>query len=292
MVPRFLLAMAILSGIRAILPTEVFASLPSIVVTCVEILPALLCALVIVNLSFPPKTIEAGGYALLPFLLVPMVLLYDTIKRQLILLYPTYLTKGMDVWSLQALLTNASAVLLLNLLVMILFLVLWRACFKGGLRFRMRFARLLNPLFWIAAYLGCALLTYFDLLVHAQHLSETRYQLYLGAPQISNSWYQVGPIVHLIALHGRRPLETFLLGFMLLFAMGMIRSGYVRAYPKRKAEPATMEQPGPLRPSYLDGPAERKRTPAYIPENRPSQSAMPQPKALGHQAPPRKERKD
>lgn len=259
---RYLCGLCILCGLRLALPTGIFAALPPILMTCVEILPTVVLGTLLLNRAFPAKTFPPSSYGMWLLLLIPMAALYNTVRMGMIAGYPA-LREALSLpqWSLPALLLDATSTLLLNGLVALSFVVLWKAAFSHAAPFPLGLGRLLNPLFWVAAYLGAVLLHYCDFSVHLQNLSTTRMQISFGGPGAAADWLRHGPVLSLVLTWAQTPVEVLLLGLMVLMPMRLIlRAG-------RKAAPGATQVP-PRRPSYFNGPSSGRRTPGYLPREK------------------------
>lgn len=247
----FFVTMAVLSGVRIAIPEEIFLSSPDILRSAVEVLPAFLCAVFLLNDALPQHRFRGSSYGLMLALLAPMVVLYDYAYQLFRQVFPNF-NQWVDVWSLAAIPLHSIAPLLLDLIAMLSFIVLWRAAFMGGTAFRVRWRKLLNPLFWLVAILLHLLRTYLILLVRAQAASGYDVQLIFGSPAITAPWYRLDPFLNLVGQYAVEPVKTFALGAMLYWAMRMLRVSYLLGMPQDP--PAAPQVREAVPPAYLQGP--------------------------------------
>lgn len=245
MVIRFLLAMVVLSGVRIVIDLKIFFTMPSGYTTALLVVPSLLCAVFFLNASLPEHAFRGGSYVLMLLLLIPIVVFCDYARTNLNTLFYGIL-KEYDILSLQTLFINALPSLLLNTVIMIAFIVLWRAAFTGGLRMQTRWWSMLNPVLWIVSYIGCVLVSYCTVLLSEMNRSDPYAQALFGPVKEVPVWYDITVVGNLVVEYAQQPLAIFTLGFMLLWAMRMLRRGYMESL-------ITPPPPSPAKPSYMEG---------------------------------------
>lgn len=273
MVLRFLLAMAILSGVRIAIPVDIFFNWPSIVRNSVIAIPPLICAVYVLNTSLPDAKFRGSSYVLMLLLVFPMTLFCDFVQTRFEAFFLP-LNEGYAITAWERVFITAVPLFLLNLLIALSFVIIWRAAFTGGLRIRMRWWRLLNPAFWGIGFLGTVLVSYIGLLEYVMKVvgdPVLRYNIRM--PEEIPLYYQITPLGNLVATYAYLPLQVFTLGFMLLWAMRMLRRGYMESLP-------TPPPPGPVKSAHAE---ERPESPR---EGAPVEAANPPPTKPAYAPPP------
>lgn len=235
MCTRFLLAMVVLALARVVIPTNIFDAWPSIWMSAVEILPYLILSIVFLNTSLPSGSTKPWQYAIAAALLVPAALAFDALRQWLSAYLPT-ITQALDIWSLGAIPVYAIRPAALGAGMLLLFVLLWRIAF-GGLRTPrpIRYYRLLSPGYLLGIAAGCLLVAYFHMVNYAQVYSTGTPigMLFGGGAPKEAFWYHLGPGYTLAIYWIAQPMESLLMGYILLGGMRMFR----RAYPARKETP-------------------------------------------------------
>lgn len=223
MATQYLLALVILAAVRVAIPTQAFADLPPIVAACLETLPIWIVAAICLNLSLPKGSIRFAGYAPALLLLVPAAFVYQAATEALAAFYPT-ITAQMDIWAWQAIGLYATRPFALGVLLLVLFLLIWKVAFSIGRGHNARYLRLLRPWTWLLLALGCILVAYLHMVDYAQiNMGPVFGTLFAKGPPESAWWYHMGPVVALVAHWAAGPLETLLMGCFVLQGMLVFR---------------------------------------------------------------------
>lgn len=228
MVSQFGMTLLVIAGVKIFIPADAFSEWPSLVMSAYEALPLWVMATLFLNTAMPDGTLRWWGYVLAVPVAGAALYAYDQLRVHLYAVFPQ-ITSTLDIWSMEAIPVYALRPLALSAALLVLFVVGWKVAFGLVPWVKLRFWRLLSPVYLLVGVALCFVSAYFQMVNYAQIQSGAVYGMLFGnGPPAEATWYHLNPIANLVTYWTATPLETLVPGYFILGGMRMIRRSVER----------------------------------------------------------------